>query len=277
MIKVNLFDNNFYHTKDLLGFFTCSDVEKPKELEYVGRELEFDGITLFSDHFIFHPIVDQVKSRLKVAWLFEPRVIFDGLYDRIIDFENKFDYILTYDEALLNRSPKYLKYIVGQSRVSGSDARTDHPKDKRVSLIASNKMMSYGHRFRHEVTQALAGKHNIDLWGSGYKRFESKLDPLKDYKYSIAIMNCQANNFFTEVLLDCFRLGTIPIFWGCPNIGEYFNTDGMILFNTIDELDRILADLDNIPVSRDAMEENFVRCQEYLSTDDYIARILNKL
>ncbi len=276
MIQVNLFDNNFYHTKDLLGFFTCSDVEKPTELEYVDRQMNYDGITLFSDHFIFHPVVDAVKSRLKVAWLFEPRVIFDGFYEGILNFEHKFDYILTYDEELLKR-PKYLKYIVGQSRVSDHDAKMNHPKNKRVSLIASNKMISYGHRFRHEVTQALAVKHNIDLWGSGYKRFDSKLDPLKDYQYSIAIMNCRTNNFFTEVLLDCFRLGTIPIFWGCPNIGEYFNTDGMILFETIEELDEILTNLDNIPVSREAMEENFVKCLEYLSTDDYIARILNKL
>ena len=29
---------------------------------------------------------------------------------------------------------------------------------------------------------------------------------------------------------------TIPIYWGCPNIGKYFDTEGIITFDTVDEL-----------------------------------------
>ena len=38
-------------------------------------------------------------------------------------------------------------------------------------------------------------------------------------------------------------LGTVPIFWGCPNIGDYFDEKGIITFDTVDELDKILQSL----------------------------------
>lgn len=284
MLNVNLFDNNFYHTKDLLGFLTSTYYYPPTKLKYLDRLMEFDGITLFTDDFIFDPIVDQVKSRLKIAWLFEPRC-FSNYYDRILEFEGKFDYILTYDAELLKRSPKYLKYIVGQSRVEDKHARI-YPKTKGVSMIASHKTISEGHRFRHEIIRELQPKYNFDVWGSGYRPFEDKLEPLKDYQYSICVMNSSADNFFTEVLLDCFRVGTIPIFWGCPNINEYFSSNGMITFETIKDLDSILRKIDYIDKkyfeydNKEAepfMYKNFQLCKDYIHTDDYIATILEKL
>ena len=45
----------------------------------------------------------------------------------------------------------------------------------------------------------------------------------------------KVDNFFTEVLTDTFRLGTVPIFWGCPNISEYFDIDGIIVFDERDD------------------------------------------
>ena len=42
--------------------------------------------------------------------------------------------------------------------------------------------------------------------------------------------------YFTEKLLDCFLSGTIPIYWGCPSIGDFFNTKGMIIFDDLLEL-----------------------------------------
>ena len=29
--------------------------------------------------------------------------------------------------------------------------------------------------------------------------------------------------------------GTVPIYWGCENIGDYFDTRGFIIFNDIEE------------------------------------------
>ena len=275
-MKVNLFDNNFAHTQDILGCLTSTYLYPPKKIEWIPRQMEFDGITVFTDSMIFDPIVDQVKTKLKIAWIMEPPAIHPCTYDKITEFENKFDYILTFDSSLLKRGNKYIKYIVGQSRVP-EELDKGYVKTKKVSLISSGKRMSDGHVYRSEVVNALHAKHNFDLWGYAYRPFENKTEPLKDYQFSIAIMNSSLDNYFTEILLDCFRLRTVPIFWGCPNIGEYFDTNGMEIFNTIDELDYILNNLKPYEYYEKFFEKNISETRKYINTDDYIAEILKKL
>ena len=73
--------------------------------------------------------------------------------------------------------------------------------------------------------------------------FENKTDALKDYHFAITIHNTVQDNFFTDGIVDCFALGTIPIFRGCPNIGKFFDERGIITFSTIEDLDNILSNL----------------------------------
>jgi len=42
--------------------------------------------------------------------------------------------------------------------------------------------------------------------------------------YSVAIENSSIANYFTEKLIDCLITKTIPVYLGCPNISEYFDT-----------------------------------------------------
>lgn len=275
MIEVNLFDYEFIHTEKLLGYITCSDTLKPTKIKWINGLLEFDGITVFTERYIDADI-SKIKSKFKILWLLEPREVHPYGYKRIIQIEDKFDYILTYDSELLKRNSKYIKYIVGQSRVESPKI---YEKSKFVSMIASNKKLTSGHRFRHDIANSLSKKHNIDMWGSGYKKFETKIDPLSDYFFSVSVMNSKIDNFFTEVLLDNFMLGTIPIFWGCPNIGEFFDERGMIIFDTINELDLILSKLTkNDYIDRlKYVQKNMELAKNYVSTDDTIGDILSKL
>ena len=275
MLEVNLFDYEFIHTEKLLGYITCSDTLKPTKIKWINGLLEFDGITVFTERYIDTDI-SKIKSKLKILWLLEPKEVHPYGYERIIQIEDKFDYILTYDSELLKRNPKYLKYIVGQSRV---ELPKIHEKSKFVSMIASNKRLTVGHRFRHDIANVLSKKHNIDMWGSGYKKFETKIDPLSEYYFSISVMNSKIDNFFTEVLLDNFMLGTIPIFWGCPNIGEFFDKRGIITFDTIEELDFILSKLtkDDYINRLKYVQKNMELAKNYVSTDDIIGDILSKL
>lgn len=278
MIKVNIFDNNFAHSKGETGFYSCSYNRKPTKIEWTFYNLTFDGITVFTDNSMLTPQVDNVKCKHKVGWLLEPPVVSPEPYDKIKQVEHKFDYILTYDQNLLNKNPDLYKLCtIGSSRVNDEDFCV-YPKTKVLSMIASDKQFAPGHRLRHEIAKAI-NKSSVDLWGSGYKRFESKLDPLKDYMFSIAIMNCKMDNFFTEVLIDCFATGTVPIFWGCPNIGNFFDIDGIITFDSIDDL----KPLSNDPVELynkmlPSIKNNLdIANQYYKSTDDTVANILTQL
>jgi hypothetical protein len=276
MIEVNLFDREFIHTEQLLGYITCSDRLRPTKIKWLNGLTEYDGITIFTDNFIDSHLIDSVKSKIKIFWLLEPRAIRPYGYSKIIEIESKFDYILTYDSELLKRSEKYIKYVVGQSRVYEPKI---YDKTKMVSMIASNKQITEGHRFRHEISNKLSKKYNIDMWGSGYKSFDSKLSPLSDYYFTVSVMNSKIDNFFTEVIVDNFMLGTVPIFWGCPNINEYFDERGIITFDTIDELDEILSKLTiNDYLSRiEYIKNNFEIAKKYVSTDDIISDVLQKI
>ena len=110
------------------------------------------------------------------------------------------------------------------------------------------------------------------MWGSAVKPFETKLEPLKDYMFSITIMNCMHENYFTETLVDAFRCGTIPIFWGCPNVDEYFNTEGMLIFKTGPELISILDNLSpQLYESKlSFVKENFEIAKKHTHLDDKV-------
>ena len=75
----------------------------------------------------------------------------------------------------------------------------------------------------------------MDVFGRGYTPIDNKITGLKDYMFSLIIENDKTDNWFTEKIIDCLVTGTVPIYWGCKNIGDYFNTDGFIQFNDIDE------------------------------------------
>ena len=298
-IKVNLFDLlTPIHFDEFWGFHSFSPEYPPTAIEWVKEghgvgKVEFDGVTVFTDKSFAGQAPDSVKSKYKVAWLIECRGVHPWAYEAIINFEDKFDYIFTYDEQLLLRGPKYVKSLFGMTRVSEKDAHIA-TKNKNLSLIASKRRDLRGHRLRHTVAEAIKDKYEVDLWGNAYKPFgiagsagngysaaaigEGKAEPLKDYRFSITIMNSKENNYFTETLVDVFRYGTIPIFWGCPNIGEYFNTDGILQFNTGQELISILDSLTPAlyESKMEAIKENFELAKKYVSVDDTFARNLIK-
>ena len=54
------------------------------------------------------------------------------------------------------------------------------------------------------------------------------------FQYSIIIENSREAGYFSEKLIDCLITKTIPIYYGCENISEYFNTDGWIILSSDD-------------------------------------------
>ena len=243
-------------------------------------EDEQADITVFTDKDITSPFVDETKSKHKIAFLNECRSIHPFAYQWITGVEDKFDYIFTHDAQLLERGGKYVKNILGTTWIN-NDSAAVFKKEKLVSHIVSTTRWARGHNLRHIVAEAIRrGNHNVDIWGSAYRGFESKLEPLKDYCFSITIMNASHKNYFTETLVDTFRCGTVPIFWGCENIEDFFNEKGILRFTTGPELMEILGDLsvDRYREMLPYVEENFELAKNYLNVDDSLAKnIVNKL
>ena len=54
---------------------------------------------------------------------------------------------------------------------------------------------------------------------------------LKDYRFSFAMENDCYESYFTEKLHDCLLTGTMPIYLGAPNIGDFYNLDGIVIMD----------------------------------------------
>lgn len=189
---------------------------------------------------------DQFTEKIKIAWLLEPVSINPDSYRQIeYGLWTKFDYILTHNLDFIQKMTR----LIADSKALGSfkkhpqvlwapfggcwilpQDRQIYPKTKGISIIASDKKQTEGHRLRHEAIAALKGK--VDVFGRGYNPIDYKLDALKDYKFSIVIENERTPGFFTEKLIDCILTGTIPLYWGDPQ-NQYLSIKP---FSNIDEL-----------------------------------------
>ena len=143
-------------------------------------------------------------------------------------------------------------------------------KTKNLSIISSNKTSTDGHRLRHEIISKY--KDSMDVYGRNYNPIEFKIDGLKDYRFQVVVENCKRDYWFTEKLIDCFRSGTIPIYWGCPSIGDFFDLDGIITFDSVDELLEIIKNCDNNLYNSklESVNNNFNISKNYILPDDHI-------
>ena len=91
---------------------------------------------------------------------------------------------------------------------------------------------------RTDFFHALSTYKNIDSCGSvlnnlGYNcpgKYDSEeyYTFISDYKFMICFENTVIKNYATEKLIIAYSSGTIPIYWGCPNIGDYVNMDAIL-------------------------------------------------
>jgi hypothetical protein len=177
------------------------------------------------------------------GWIIESSDILEhftpGYFEKVKNNLHVFKKIYTHDIDLLNYSDKFVFYPHGDCWIK--DPKFN--KTKLISMISSGKDWISGHRFRLEIVKNISTK--IDFFGRDTNPIDRKEDALNEYMFSIAMENCKKDYYFTEKLIDCFRTKTIPIYWGCPSIGNFFDVNGILTFNTVEELKSILLNLTN--------------------------------
>ncbi len=206
-----------------------------------------------------------------VAWLIEPPSMpgKDGHYRWVEENRTAFRAALTYRADLL-ADPWYRFYPHGGAWVAPIDYAIR--KIRTVSIIASAKRLSVGHMLRHDAI-ARFGK-SMHVCGGGYSPIPSKIYGLVPFAYTVVIENWKADYYFTEKLIDAFLTRTVPIYWGCPSIGKFFERRGIVPFDTLDELGVILNSLYLNPAAggfEKFIEANYQAAQEYVCAEDWIA------
>lgn len=259
--KLYILDNLFSHAH------SSSWYNKPTLFEW-NRDLNGDHIVLTDN--MLH-MVDKLTNNKKYAWLVESPLITPHAYEFIKHNYNKFDLVFTFDKSLLEISDRFVLIPYGGCWINEED-RKIHEKTKNVSIILSSKKTTAGHILRHSILERFP---QIDSFGFN-NPIENKITGLKDYRFSIIVENCKQDYYFTEKLIDSFITGTIPIYWGCPSIGDFFDLNGIITFDTVDELNSILNTLtpEKYNNMRESMITNFEISKKYLIADDLIYNII---
>jgi hypothetical protein len=220
--------------------------------------------------------VDQVDCPVKVAWLIEPYDLIPYMYDQIKTIEDKFDFVFTYEETLLKHNPDIYKFHPCDCSGIEFHSHKLHEKTKLVSMIYSEKTWLFGHRLRHIIAKTLIpqmGYDKIDFFGRATENpLELKSEGTNPYMFQIAIENAQRRFYFADKIYDCFVTGTVPIYWGAPNIGDFFDMRGILTFNHPNELKEILESLspDKYESMLDGVKENFERVKKYIRPDDLL-------
>jgi hypothetical protein len=124
-------------------------------------------------------------------------------------------------------------------------------KNKAISCIASDLKQLEGHRLRLNFIKILRQQlPQVDMFGRGINFLPDKMDGLLPYRYSVAMENTSEPYYFTEKINDCFLAWTIPVYYGCRNIGQYFPEKSFIQLDinepdlAIKKIETLLADDD---------------------------------
>jgi len=173
--------------------------------------------------------------------LVEPKAVQSRHFSRLHRTHCRFHKVLSAQEDFLARIPNGLFLPFGSTWVENW-RDIDTTKQAHISLIASSKRDLEGHKLRHEIVE-WAVDHGVamDVIGGGYKPFDLKSEGLARYRFSVVIENVREPNYFTEKLIDAILCETVPIYWGCPNIERFFDTQAMILCESIHDIKKAIC------------------------------------
>lgn len=152
----------------------------------------------------------------------------------------------TSDNTANNRSnpkPYFCNFIYSNTGKSQYLFDTKQ-RDRFCQLLSKYKMVdcagkALNNTDRLKVIEETTGKNNA-----------AKIKFMQDYKFSITFENQSAMGYITEKIWVAYLAGTIPIYWGAPNINQYFNPQSFINchdYNSFEEVIDRIREIDNNP------------------------------
>lgn len=182
-----------------------------------------------------HKIFVNINEPTTSAWVEQP--------DHVIANAHHYTKIITSNPKILNNCSHAAKQPYGTTWLNKSPHHPDSigvfseelgqlTKENSVSMVCGALTGKPGYNIRHTIwNNRNKIKAKLNFYSS--TRFpipntstlpnDDKLH-LFNSMYSVVVESSSEPNYFTEKLIDCLITKTIPIYWGCPNVSEYFDT-----------------------------------------------------
>ncbi len=227
-------------------------------IEYVGNTYESErllkpnrDVTFYTDR-----VCVQNDSKLKIYIQQEPATINKTIYE-VPSCWQKFDVIFTYNDEVLTKCPN-ARFYYPQTVTWIEEKDYQHVDASQKHFLVSNltgfKTICKAHEFRHMIylSQQKFDPNLFIFFRSSAgpilppigrnpilgKELGAKMELFRHFQFSLIIENTRERHCYTEKLVDCLVTKTIPIYYGCENIGDYFDTRGWILIEheSVDEI-----------------------------------------
>jgi alpha(1,3/1,4) fucosyltransferase len=196
-----------------------------------------ESIEDFEYLIVFDVFPDQLKllerfpKEKKILFLWEPPSVIPDNY--ILENHRDFAKVMTWHDDLIDNE-KYFKFFYPVIRPA-IDEMIDYSDKRLCTLIACNKDSSFPGELYSERRALIQFYENsphddFTLYGKWWPYnlttyagpIDKKADILKNYRFSFAYENIRnISGYITEKIFDCFQVGTVPIYWGAPNISSY--------------------------------------------------------
>jgi len=229
----------------------------------------------------------------------EPDFVLSTNASDVLERHKDFDLIVTRRPELLHL-PNAIRFPYGTTWIREEVRETlSNNKLPKVSYTMTSKFWQSpsgetldGYQLRFQIMDMWSNIESIsalpiDFYESEkfpIGRFPLRLegehgkDVLMEYMFHIAVENCRIPNYFSEKLMDCFMSKTLPIYFGCPNISEYFDTSGMIIIDNLSNLNVVLSNLtvDDYETRKEAIDRNFELAKQYEKFPDRLFKEIKK-
>jgi len=116
-------------------------------------------------------------------------------------------------------------------------------------------------------------RHKYDLavkksWrGEIPRQDEGKLTTLSRFKFSLCFENTVFPGYITEKIFDCFFAGTIPIYYGAPDIDEYVPRNSFIDYREFENFAELADFLKRMP--RTEAERYTAAARDFLNSSEF--------
>lgn len=220
-------------------------------------------LTIFNDYL---PTQEELWiNPINILILNEPNEFF-GHHTYAWQHQSDFSVILTWNQTLLDNLPNAILSHSAEKKLDDNYIQSFAHNTERVfevTFLRGILDLVEGHKLRHKLfaleneitlthtfwpvlddfnweTKARPGddENGNSIWGEGKKQIWDR-----NSMFHVVIENTKHQNFYTEKIQDCFYTKTVPIYWGCPNIGEFWDDRGIINFNTEEEAVEIINKL----------------------------------
>jgi hypothetical protein len=159
----------------------------------------------------------------------------ESYYTDCKNFHPSYTCILGYDDTADNfvEFPFYIVYHKLYPDMTFEPTKTI--KNNYVSAVISNgsinDRVAFLDKLEKKMPVVYGGSYKNNIGGKVQGNFASDnlINFYKETKFVITMENTKIGHYITEKIINGFKAGIIPIYWGSPYVSKYFNSKRFII------------------------------------------------